>query len=134
MNRAISLAAAVLVLGVQALLAALPVGGGAVAASACAGGMACCASHHACAASETVACPSHGDSAGPGRAGSSVPCVRPLGCGHSIPGVTIPTLDPLVVQPPDMIGCAIDAVPLARSAATIQIPFHPAPTAPPPRS
>ncbi|HYJ33669.1 MAG TPA: hypothetical protein VE326_10660 [Candidatus Binatia bacterium] len=130
MKRAFSGLAAALVLGIQALIAALPVGGGAVG-PACGGTMACCASHVSCEAAAAPRCPSH---AGPRGEAPGAPCVRALGCGHALPGITLPGLDPMVFRANVLVMPRPGSAPAASGALSLLESVPPELTPPPPRA
>lgn len=130
MKRASAGLAAALLLGIQALIAAVPVGGG-LSGAACGGKMACCASHVSCEAAAAPVCPSH---AGPRGEAPGAPCVRALGCGHALPGITLPVLDPIVVRAAAVVAPRPGVVPVANGAMAVLEPFHPELSPPPPRA
>jgi len=158
MRRLTALFAATLVFGVQALLTAAPMAG--AGARPCSGRavMTCCGAGNGCSGHGAAACAGHG---GPGYGGAgydgaghegggvdsglwlgradrasapSSPCLRPLGCGHSLPGVTIPALDPLVMPAPTASPVMADAARLGHDAPDTPSTFRPEPLAPPPRA
>lgn len=129
MRRTLALFAATLVLGVQALLAALPVRGGTTPTPGCGGGMACCDVMSACSPGDVQAC--HGAAAEPA---TDVPCMKALGCGHSIPGVAVPTLEPLVLQRHASLGAAPGETAATAVSHDLPLAFASEPSPPPPRA
>lgn len=130
MRRPLALYAATLVLGVQVLLAALPVRGGTTPTSGCAGGMACCDVANACSSREAVQ-DCHAVAAEPA---TDAPCMKALGCGHSIPGVAVPSLEPLVLQRHAPFGAVLAEAAATATSHDLPWPFAPEPPPPPPRA